>query len=153
MAEGKYPVLEFNYNRHPLLADNIWHAQMAGHPKVLTYSGPRIELRRATRHDAMQFENSAQMYEIPHILSRDEYPFACTLEGGRSSWVGHIPPRENSAQGGLIAAFIFKKSLSGRCGEAARFIVQVVNHPRGPVTALCRPPCNSCCSRQRCILS
>jgi hypothetical protein len=147
-----YPVLEFNHHSHPQLADNIWNAQMAGHPKVLTYNGPRIELRRATRRAAMHYEAGGSIYEIPHVLSRDEYPFACTVEGGRASWVGHIPGRENSAQGGLIAAFIVKHSLFGRSGEAARFIVRVLNHPRGKVTGTCRPPCAPRCSAGRCSL-
>jgi hypothetical protein len=74
----------------PQLADNIWNAQMAGAPKILTYSGPDVTLRRATRRGAMHFQHGGAQHEIPHILSRDEYPFACSLEGGHSSWVGHI---------------------------------------------------------------
>jgi hypothetical protein len=147
-----HPTLEFDYDRHPRLADNIWHAQMAGHPKVLTYSGSRIELRKATRRQAMHFEDAGSIYEIPRILSRDEYPFACTLEGGRASWVGHIEARENSAQGGLIAAFIFHHPLVAASGPAARFLVRVINHPRGRVTAACRPPCAPLCKAGRCVL-
>ena len=100
-----YPVLEFDYRNASItaLADTIWHAQMAGCPKILTYNGPDVTLRRATRRDAMHYDHGAGRYEIPRILSRDEYPFACTLEGGRASWVGHVPGRENSVQGGMIA--------------------------------------------------
>jgi len=95
-----FPELVIDYFMHRDLADNIWHAQMAGHPQVLTCSGPDLLLRRTTRSDAMRYEDGEARGEIPRIQSRDEYPFACTIEGGGSSWVGHIPGHQNSAQGG-----------------------------------------------------
>ena len=129
-----YPVLEFNFLDNRELADNIWHAQMAGHPKVLTYNGPDLTVRRSTRRDAMHFTIDADRYEIPRILSRDEYPFACTMEGGASSWVGHIPGRQNSSQGGLIAGFLRRHAIKPGLGELSKFEVRVVTHPAGPVT-------------------
>ena len=128
-----YPKLQINYLTHSQLADNIWHAQMAGHPRVLTYAGPDVVTRCETRHAAMHFSHGRTEFEIPHILSRDEYPFACTLEGGRSSWVGHIPGRENSAQGGLIAAFLARHNIKAGGGMLSKFEVEVINHPKGNV--------------------
>lgn len=128
-----YPELVIDWRQYPQLADNIWHAQMAGRPRVLTYSGPDLVRRREQRHAAMHFEQEGRFGEIPRILSRDEYPFACTVEGGRA-WVGHIPGRENSAQGGLIAAFLKRHQISPDRGELSKFKVTVTNHPRGPVT-------------------
>jgi hypothetical protein len=68
-----YPVLEFDYKKYPELADNIWNAQMAGHPRVLTYCGPL--LKKANRKGAMRYSVDASEYDIPIILklSRDEY--------------------------------------------------------------------------------
>src|SRR6266852_2445521 len=129
-----YPKLQINYLTHSQLADNIWHAQMAAHPRVLTYAGPDIVLRRETRHAALHFNHGGSLFEIPHVLSRDEYPFACTLEGGSSSWVGHIPGRENSAQGGLIAAFLVRHNVRAGRGILSKFEVEVINHPKGAVT-------------------
>lgn len=129
-----FPTLVIDYVAYRSLADNIWQAQMAGHPKVLTYSGPDVLLRRVTRGAAMHFAHGGETMEIPRILSRDEYPFACTLEGGKASWVGHIPGRENSAQGGLIAGFLRKHGIVAGQGLRSKFAVGVVNHPRGPVT-------------------
>src|ERR1700738_2083714 len=128
------PRLIIDYLTHRQLADNIWHAQMAGHPKILTYNGPDIVVRKATRKAAMRFRRADQLYEIPRILSRDEYPFACTVEGGGSSWVGHIPAVENSAQGGLIAAFLKRWGIVAGKGDLSKFEVFVVNHENGPVT-------------------
>jgi hypothetical protein len=114
------------------MADNVWHAQNAGWPKVLTYNGPDLTLRRANRRAAMHYEHGGDRYEIPHILSRDEYPFACTREGG-SGWVGHIPAAQNSAQGGLIAGFLRRHNIRPDRGEMSKFRVVVINHPHGPV--------------------
>jgi peptidoglycan hydrolase-like protein with peptidoglycan-binding domain len=116
------PVLTFDYRTHPELADNIWHAQMAGHPQVLTAGNALSDINR-----------TAALWGIPRILSRDEYPFAFTQEGGGASWIGHIPLSQQWAQGGIISIFIRRHSI--RAGD--RFRVTVVNHPRGPVT---RPP-------------
>ena len=128
-----YPELVIDWRQYGQLADSIWHAQMAGWPRVLTYNGPDLILRRQQRHAAMHFELDGAVGEIPRILSRDEYPFACTVEGGRA-WVGHIPAKENSAQGGLIAGFLKRHQIMPNRGEASRFFVTVINHPRGPVT-------------------
>ncbi|MDR3493462.1 MAG: NucA/NucB deoxyribonuclease domain-containing protein [Ancalomicrobiaceae bacterium] len=125
------PILVFDYNTHQQLADNIWHAQMAGHPQVLTYNGPDVVTRRQTRRDAMHYDDGQDSGEIPRILSRDEYPFACTVEGGKASWVGHIPGRENSSQGGLIAAFLRQNNVTAT--QNSTFLVRVINHPRGRV--------------------
>lgn len=139
-----YPVLVIDWKKYRELADNIWHAQMAGHPTVLTYNGP--SLGRENRKDAMHFELDGIRQEIMHILSRDEYPFACTIEGGRASWVGHIPPAQNSAQGGLIATFIRANRIIPYNGitaketekERSKFEVRVDNHPAGRVVVLDR---------------
>ena len=125
-----YPVLEFDYKKYPELADNIWNAQMAGHPKVLTYCGPL--LKKANRKEAMHYTVDSLRYEIPHILTRDEYPFACTLEGGPSAWVGHIAKTQNDSQGALIKNFITKNGIVPAPGARCKFEVRVVNHPGGP---------------------
>ena len=127
---GNYPVLEINYLQYPDLADNIWHAQMSEHPQILTYGGSDPNKRKA----AMTIVEGNNTSQVPRILSRDEYPFACTVEGGHSTAIGHIPPWQNSAQGGLISSFIRNHGLIPNCGELSKFIVKVTNHPKGEVT-------------------
>jgi hypothetical protein len=131
-----YPVLEIDWAKYPDLADNIWNAQMTGRDRILTYVGPN--LGKANRKEAMHFELEGIRQEIMHILSRDEYPFACTLEGGGASWIGHIPGGQNSAQGGLIAGFLRANGIvactpGSTDREKSKFEVKVINHPRGPV--------------------
>lgn len=127
-----YPQLVIDWLTYPQLAENIWHAQMAGWPRVLTYNGPDMVHRHAQRKAAMHYEHGGATFEIPRVLSRDEYPFACTVEGG-SVWVGHISGRQNSAQGGLIATFLRRYQIAGGRGDLSKFEVNVINHPNGPV--------------------
>ncbi len=137
----EYPILEFNWKELPNIADNIWQAQMAGWEKVLTYRGPLPEPEsRSIRKHTMTYEVDGQSYHIPKFTTannRDEYPFACTVEGAakdghRKPWVGHVPPYENYVQGGMIAAFIRKHGITAT-GPNRRFEVRVINHPRGAV--------------------
>lgn len=117
------PVLEINALNYPNLAENIWHAQMAGHPRMLTFGSNK----KYNRKEAMTVRDEIFSGQIPRILSRDEYPFACTKEGGAASWIGRIPTRENSAQGGLIAAFIKRYDLK----EGDSFKVEDTNYREG----------------------
>jgi len=135
------PVLTFDWKELPHIADNIWNAQMAGWERVLTYRGPLPQLEsRDIRKQTMSYELNAGNYRIPTTVGedRDEYPFACTVEGAarrgeRKPWVGHVPRHENQVQGGKISAFILKHNITAN-GPNRRFEVQVINHPRGPVS-------------------
>ena len=93
--------LVISASRNPALAENIRHAQMAGHPDVLTYGGNIA----ANRDAALEI--------VPRLpgFTRDEYPFASTLEGGGGSWVGHIPSSQNSSQGGILKNFYQQNNI------------------------------------------
>ncbi|MEI8376839.1 MAG: NucA/NucB deoxyribonuclease domain-containing protein, partial [Planctomycetota bacterium] len=101
VSSAQLPTLEISASRYPGLAENIYHAQMAGHPQVLTYGGNQA-LNRA-----------AALQDVPRIvgLSRDEYPFASTMEGGKGSWVGHIAPSQQNAQGGILKNFYEQNNI------------------------------------------
>ena len=62
-----YPVLLIDWCLYPDLADNIWHAQMAGWPRLLTYCRPDLTVKKANRKSAMRYEHEGQWY---HITSR-----------------------------------------------------------------------------------
>jgi hypothetical protein len=139
-----YPVLEFDWKVLPNIAEHIWEAQMAGWEKVLTYRGPLPDrMSRGVRKQTMLYEVGGKSYKIPtlpgkpDINSRDEYPFACTVEGTsldgkRQVHVFHVLPEENSRQGGMLAAFIQKNNITAT-GPNRKFEVRVINHPKGPV--------------------
>ena len=91
------PILTISYRTHPNIADNIFDAQMDGAPKVLTYDGTNPTVRRA----AMRFNDGGYSGRVPIVkpnaaflsggkTDRDEYPFACTLEGGTASRIAHV---------------------------------------------------------------
>ncbi|MCI0527498.1 MAG: NucA/NucB deoxyribonuclease domain-containing protein, partial [Nitrospira sp.] len=112
------PELTIDYNRYPDLAENIWHAQQAGHPNVLTHGGNDVANR------------AAAMQGIPKVpgLSRDEYPFASSMEGGSGAWIGHIPRKQQDAQGALITNLIKKFGIL----PGQQYGVRVINFPGIP---------------------
>jgi RHS repeat-associated protein len=115
LGPRRIPTVEFDYLRHPELADNIWHAQQAGHPEVLTRGWPGLD----------DINRPPALSGIPRVLSRDEYPFASTLEGGAGSWVGNIPGAQNSAQGNILMNFYRRNNVL----PGDPFRVRVINHP------------------------
>jgi hypothetical protein len=134
------PVLVFDFEKLPKIADNIWQAQMAGWERVLTYRGP-LPLKESCgiRRQTMKYEVDGANYRIPTGFEedRDEYPFACTVEGAarsgdRKPWVGRVPRWENQVQGGMLCAFIQEHNITAT-GPNRKFEVRVTNHPRGPV--------------------
>jgi len=143
------PLLTISYGTHPNIADNIFDAQMDGAPKVLTYDGTNPIVRRA----AMGFDDDGYSGKVPILkpnpaflsgakTDRDEYPFACTLEGGSASRIAHVPAGENRSAGALMLAFFNKHGMA----RGSHFRVRVADHKRGEVTRPCRVKCRGCVS-------
>lgn len=140
------PVLIFDWNDLPNIADNIWQAQMAGWERELTYRGPLPKPESCgVRRQTMKYEVQSKGEDMPHAYriptgfeeDRDEYPFACTVEGtsrsgDRRPWVGRVPRWENQVQGGMLSAFIQEHHITAT-GPNRKFKVEVINHPRGRV--------------------
>lgn len=101
-VKSAVPELRISASKFPELAKNILNAQRAGFPQILTHGGD-IAANRA-----------AALEGIPYIrgLSRDEYPFASSMQGGAGSWVGHIPAAQQNAQGALLTNFIRANSIA-----------------------------------------
>ena len=106
------PSVRFSRVKNPELADNIYHAQRAGHPAVLTHGGNTVANR------------AAALGGVPQIrgYTRDEYPFASSREGGAGAWIGHVPSPQQSSQGGIMANFIRSNNL--RPGDQYRVVVE-----------------------------
>jgi hypothetical protein len=105
------PTLRLDSRTHPELAENIRHAQAAGHPSILTHGGNAATNR------------TASLKGVPRIrgLSRDEYPFASAREGGPGVWVGHIPPSQQNSQGGILSNFLRRFRI--KPGDQYRVVV------------------------------
>lgn len=143
------PPLVIRFRTHPNVADNIFDAQMDGAPKVLTYDGTNPVLRRA----AMKFNDGGYSGRVPIVrpspaflesakTDRDEYPFACTLEGGSASRIAHVPSGENRSAGALMLAYFNEHKMA----KGSHFRVVVADHARGEVTLPCRLKCRGCIS-------
>lgn len=124
-------VMIYDWNDESIreIAENIWHAQMAGWPRMLTYvHRPRRE-KRLLRRESLR--------DIPQIQSRDEYPFASTLENEGSVWIGHAAIAQQNAQRDLMNRF-YRQYGAYKQGTTFKFEVRVINHPRGEVTVVTR---------------
>ena len=104
------------------IADNIWHAQMAGWPRTLTYVYRSRADKRLIRRSNLGI--------VPQIQSRDEYPFASTLENEGSVWIGHASIAQQNAQRDLMNRF-YRQHGAYQKGTTLKFEVRVINHPKG----------------------
>ena len=109
-----------------------WHVFEAihnkGQPSLLTYwpmedpDNPRINPApvnpnrvQAMAHNVEHFVDIgglARMKGAGVGKSWDEYPFACTLEGGTDSSVVAVPVSEQQSQGGSLGSFIKAHKLT-----------------------------------------
>lgn len=112
IPEEEIPTFMVNAKKFPQAAENIFHAQQAGHPEILTYGGKGLN----TINRALSLNGE---YKFAKFLSLDEYPFAMSMEGGASAWIGHIPLDQNRAVGGLLGNFVLKHGLT----EGSKFRV------------------------------
>lgn len=88
----------FSRSRAPGIADNFDNAVANGAPTRLT----RVDVaaRDANRRAALRGQPPA-----PAGQSLDEYPFACSAQGGCGSFVRPVPMGEQSYQGGVLSQF------------------------------------------------
>ena len=126
---SQYPIFEVDWLKHPQLADNIWQAQKAGHPKLLTRCD--LAVKTANRAVVMDYEAGGLQYHVPttNPLDRDEYPFACTLEGGGGAWIGHVHYSQNRAMGSPLWRFFKANNIDPYPAPNSKFEVKVLNHP------------------------
>ena len=107
------PELQISASKYPELAENIANAQKAGHPDILTHGGNSAANRAASLESVPNIKKG--------VLSRDEYPFASSIEGGKGSWVGHVPVSQQNAQGALIKNFLKKNNI--KHGDRYRIVI------------------------------
>jgi len=111
-ASSAVPSMRVSASKYPELSQNILNAQRAGHPSTLTHGGNAAANR------------AAALEGVPNVrgLSRDEYPFASSREGGAGSWVGHIPASQQQSQGGMLKNFIQKNNI--RPGDQYNVVIK-----------------------------
>ena len=97
-AGGGVPSVVFSRSRAPGIAQNFDDAVANWAPTRLT----RVDAatRDANRRAALRGQAPA-----PAGQSLDEYPFACSAQGGCGSFVRSVPVGEQSYQGGVLSRF------------------------------------------------
>jgi hypothetical protein len=130
--DGSLPIMHYDYRELPRISEGIWHAQMAGWPRILTYDYVSDAQRRRRLVGGKRYENirkSGVVYS--RDSSADEYPFASTVENAGSTFISNVPGHEQHRQGGLISAFYQRHHDLIRSGKPFWFEVKVIHGPFG----------------------
>jgi Deoxyribonuclease NucA/NucB len=98
VAAKNAPTVTFSRSRAPGIAQNFDNAVANGAPTSLTRVGDAT--RKANRRAALRGQSRA-----PAGQSLDEYPFACSAQGGCGSFVRSVPVGEQNYQGGVLSRF------------------------------------------------
>ena len=109
------PTVRFPCSRMPNVCANMRNAIRLGKPRLLTRTTNRSQIRRNRRNSGCRSLGRRTGYNC------DEYPFASSFQGGHGAVVRLVPIRENSIQGGILAAFYIRN----RIGHGGCFRVSV----------------------------
>lgn len=131
--KGQLPVMVYDWKVMPETCENIWHAQMAGWPRILTYDyvSDAAFKRRLMSYKRYHSLTGAGVISVTGRW-RDEYPFASTVENAGSVFVGHAKITEQIDQGVMMKRFYADEeavSHSTRSGQSFFFEVKVINIP------------------------
>jgi len=105
VATEDVPTVVFSRSRAPGIADNFDNAVANGAPTRLDRVGAAA--RDANRRAALRGQSPA-----PAGQSLDEYPFACSAQGGCGSFVSPVPAAEQSYQGGVLSQFFQRQGVN-----------------------------------------
>ncbi len=126
---SRYSSTEVSIVRTPDIYHNIWMAvEELGHPLLLTYQPSQKDINRskAIIHHIVEDNKPVFARKKNGInQSYDEYPFACTAEGGTDSRVAAVTAQEQNVQGGQISALI----RHNRMQSGDQFLVVLVPDP------------------------
>ncbi len=127
--DGSLPVMEYDFMELPAISEGIWHAQMAGWPRILTYDHVSEATMRRSQKRYANIDASGVVRS--RESSADEYPFASTVENAGSTFISNVPGWEQNTQGGLISAFYARHKDARLAGKPFWFEVKVINAPFG----------------------
>ncbi|MDQ6719298.1 MAG: DNRLRE domain-containing protein [Candidatus Dormibacteraeota bacterium] len=103
---NRLPTVVFSRSRAPGLATNFDRAVAAGKPTTVNRVLSKAQ-RDANRRAALRGQQPA-----PAGQSLDEYPFACTIQGGTGACVLAVPEGEQSYQGGVLSTFFQREGIA-----------------------------------------
>jgi len=125
--DGTLPVLLVDYLEMPKIAEGIWHAQMAGWGRILTYDHVQPKKARKKQKDKKRRDNRKDGFENCD-LTMDEYPFASTKENTGSTFLTNASTKEQSKQGGQLHAFLQCHGAYTKTDGYFFFEVKVINY-------------------------
>jgi RHS repeat-associated protein len=106
-VDGRMPEIAMNTKKALGSVDNIQLTRIKAKSSI-----------RANRRAALRGQPAAGKG-----LSLDEFPFACTAQGGSGACVKSVPAREQSIQGGLLSQFFRRHNI----GDGDDFVVVVID--------------------------
>jgi Deoxyribonuclease NucA/NucB len=115
IAAEEVPTVAFSRSEAPGLAQNFDEALANGAPTRLNRVSAVV--RDSNRRAALRGQEPA-----PAGMSLDEYPFACSAQGGVGACVSAGPVGEQSYQGGVLSSFFQRFGI----GEGDPFDVTFV---------------------------
>jgi Deoxyribonuclease NucA/NucB len=129
--DGSLPVMEYDYLDLPQISANIWHAQMAGWDRILTYDYVSDRESAKSGKNRKRYQNIDQSGVVrSKDSSADEYPFASTVENSGSTFIGNVPEKEQRTQGGIISSFYRRhNAIVVSQSRPFWFEVKVINYP------------------------
>ncbi|HEV3425605.1 MAG TPA: NucA/NucB deoxyribonuclease domain-containing protein [Paraburkholderia sp.] len=125
--DGSLPVLRVDYKRMPTIAAGIWHAQMAGWDRILTYDYVLNTQERKASRGAKRAQIGKDGFQRCG-LTADEYPFACTKENLGSTFLTNAPSNEQAIQGGELSGFLGRNGAYSKTDGYFYFEVLVINY-------------------------
>jgi hypothetical protein len=125
--DGSLPVMKYDFLKLPAISEGIWHAQMAGWPRILTYDHVSEAIMRRSQKRYANIDASGVVRS--RESSADEYPFASTVENAGSTFISNVPGSEQHQQGGLIRAFYARHKDALLADKPFWFEVRVINGP------------------------
>lgn len=125
--DGSLPTLIIDDKQIPKIAEGIWHAQMAGWERILTYDFVQNTQERKSQRRTKRNQIGKDGFQRCG-LTADEYPFACTKENICSAYLTNAPSKEQSIQGGLLGAFLRSHGAYTKTNGYFYFEVKVVNY-------------------------
>ena len=125
--DGSLPTLLVDHKDMPKIAEGIWHAQMAGWERILTYDHVETPGEKRRQRSAKRRENFRAGFQRCG-LTMDEYPFACTKENAGSTFLTNAPQEEQTTQGRQLNDFLRDNGAYTKHDGYFYFEVKVVNY-------------------------
>ena len=135
--DGSLPIMWYDFKDMPHISRGIWEAFQAtgndgigGWPSILTYDHKSFATMSRSKKRYGMNAAGVPSNAFPG-LSRDEYPFASTVENAGSTFVSMVPVEEQDAHARMLNSFYSTHgAYKGVEGKPFWFEVKLKNPPQ-----------------------